>query len=413
MFGATKIKKLLLSGSQALDPQSLVAISRVSQVAGYGYLLNDAQKIFLDSRLKLFRQNGGLPDWYLAPDIGVNKNLLPFTRTMATGGWSGVNGATIGSPDADGWCLMTDGGVAFSGVVINIGIIPTGNLTLSVDAKSGTASQINFGVQEGQSPFGQAGQSSPTLTAGGSRFSASITNTFATNLQVFIRVGTGAGINEGNISVRNIQLEVGGVVTTYQLRSDGTAVKSLNFGAKNANGDATFLNGTTANMLVTDAAAGQSHNFLAASSQGVQSSFADWYPNYSYIIAYRPNTLGGALLIKSNASDRLVVNANGSFRFNGTTGLVESAIGALTAGSWVIVGVTVSGTTVKLYKNGVLLTPATNTLSARNVESATNWSISTSAFINGITGESALIPNAVTDAQMANIFNVMRSKYAL
>jgi hypothetical protein len=182
--------------------------------------------------------------------------------------------------------------------------------------------------------------------------------------------------------------------------------------AKNANGDASFVAGTSSNMLSADAS-GQSHNFLASASQGLQASFADWYPNYSYIVAYKANTLGGALLIKSNASDRVVVNGDGSFRFNGTTGLVQSNTGVLSAGGWVIVGITVSGTTVRLFKNGVFQTPATNTLSARTSETATNWSISTSSFVNGLLGESVMIPATLSDAQITNIYNGMKAKYGL
>jgi hypothetical protein len=341
--------------SEDIDPKVVEVRSRIGAISGYGYALNGRQQSFLDSRLKLFRQNGGLPDWYLAPDIGVNKNLFDTSTTLST--------KTI---------TLAVGSYTFS--------FQSG--AGSITSSNGTGTASNHGA----------------VSAGGSRtIAVSVAGTFT-----FTVAST----------VNNAQLEVGSTATTYTARTDNTAVKSFNFGAKNASGDASFVGGSSSNMLTADAA-GQSHNFLAASSQGLQAAFADWYPNYSYIIAYRPNSLGGALLIKSNASDRIVVNGDGSFRFNGTTGVVQSAVGALTAGGWVIVGVTVSGTTVKLYKNGVLLTPGTNTLSARNVEAATNWSISTSSFLNGLEGESVMIPATLSDAQMTNIFNGMKAKYGL
>jgi hypothetical protein len=340
-----------------LDSQTIYDQGRIAGVSGYGYNLDATQSSILDSRIKLFRQNGGLPDFYIDSLVSINRNIFATSATLSTQTLTLAIGTYTFS-------FLTGAG--------------------SITSSSGTATASNHGA----------------VSAGGSR---TITVTVAGTV-TFTVSGT----------VNSAQLEAGSVQTAYVQRADATAPKVLNLGSKNASGDCSYVAGTNANMVAKNATAGLVHNFVATASQGLQANFLDWYPNYTVIVAYNATVgLGGALWIKSNASDRIVVNGDGSFRFNGTTGLVQSAVGALTASTWSILAITVQGTTVTLYKNGVALTPATNTLSVRTTESATNWSISTSAFLNGLTSEHLLIPAALTATQVANIFNGMKSRYGL
>jgi hypothetical protein len=156
-----------------LDPQTNTAKNRVAQVSGYGYLLSEVQKTFLDNRLKLFRQNGGLPDWYLAPDIGVNKNLFDTSATLST------KTITLAVGSYTFWFQSGAG---------------------TITSSNGTGTASNHGAVS-------AGQTRTITVSVAGTFTFTVAST-----------------------VNNAQLEVGSTATSYIARADATAVKSLNFG---------------------------------------------------------------------------------------------------------------------------------------------------------------------------------------
>jgi hypothetical protein len=400
------------------DPQTVIDSGRISAVSGYGYYFSASEKILLDSRLKLFRANGGIPDWYLHPSLSVNKNLLQSSQPLIAGGFLN-NGATLGTPDSDGWCLLTDGNVSSSGYSQTLNILPLIPYNISFEVKSGTSSAFRAFIEENVAfvKFVDSGNVTG-VPAGGQRYSYTGTNASNNSSRFNISVGTLAGINEGNIFIRNLQVEAGGVVTNYTLRSDNTVVRALNLGAKNAQGDCTYVNGTSRNMQGFDSTSGRTIRTVSASSQSLLSSITDYYPSFSFLMWIKPTSLPagvGRLLRKGTASDRLSINSSGALQFNGVgSEVIISANSVVTTGAWQLLAFSISNVTASLYKNGALLSPVANTIAGRDNESIQPYSISgPDSFVNGDIGETMLIPANLTPAQHLAIYNATKSTYGL
>jgi hypothetical protein len=338
-------------------PQTNLVSSRISQIAGYGYQFSPAEKKRLDSRIKLFRANGGLPDWYLHPSLSVNRNIFNTTTTLST-----------------------------QTVTLLVGIY-TFNFQSgagSITSSNGTGTASNHGA----------------VTAGVSRtITVSVAGTFTFTV---------SGI------VNNAQLEVGSIATTYIARIDNTAVKVLNLGAKNALGDCTYVNGTSRNMQGYDGTSGRTIKTVSASSQSLLSGITDYYTDFTFMQWYKPtNLVDGRAFRKGTDNDRLSYLSTGTLQFNATTGSVNSLPGLIVAGVWQLLGFSVSNVTGTIFKNGVQQTPIVNTLSART-PGIQPYSISgPDTFLNGDIGETIMIPANLSAAQHLAIYNATKSTYGL
>lgn len=407
-------RKLLLEGSK-FEPQTLVDLARISQVSGYGYSFSDSEKNLLDSRLKLFKNNGGLPDWYLHPSLSVNRNLLQSSQPLVAGGLVS-NGATLGTPDADGWCLLTDGNLASSGFFQTLNILPLIPYTISFEVKPGTANSFRAFIEEtvGFVKFIDSGLVTG-VPAGGQRYSYTATNASNNSSRFLICVGTLAGVNEGTLSIRHLQVEAGGVVTRYTLRSDNTVVKVLNLGTKNALGDSSYVNGTSRNRQGFDATTGRTIKTASASSQSLLSDITDYYNDFTFLQWYKPaSAVAGRAFRKGTDTDRLSYLADGTLQFNGGTGSVNSNPGVITTGAWQLLAFSVTNVIGTIFKNGSQLTPIANTLSARSGGAVQPYSLSgPDTFLDGGMGETIMIPTNLTPAQHNAIFQAMRSTYGI
>jgi hypothetical protein len=346
----------IFSGSQQ-DPQTIVANNRVSAIAGYGYSLSQSQQSLLDSRVKLFRNNGGLPNWYLHSELSVNINIFNTTATLST--------QTV---------ALAVGAYTFN-FASGAGSITSSNST-------GVAS--NHGA----------------VTVGISR---TITVSVAGNFTFTV-----SGV------VNNAQLEAGSTATTYIARSDNTTVKVLNLGNLNATGDSSYTNGANGNMQGFQTPV-KTMQFVATSSQSLLSDITQYYPDFTFIIAIKPSILStGRFFRKGTSQDRLSSLADGTLQFNSTTGAIGSSPAVITTGSWQIYGFSTSGITASLFKNGSQLTPLFNTLTVRDTDATQPYSISgPDTFLSADIGEVIMIPANLTPAQHLAIYNGIKATYGL
>jgi hypothetical protein len=408
-----KMLDFLYNNVQNQDSKVSAVVNRLAQISSYGYRLSFSQKQQLAKRLKLFGQNGGQPDLYFDPSLSVNPNLLTFTEDFTNAAWRKVNFASVSVVNNEFKFLD---GSANSNVNQAVGVLQNGQpYTFSFEAKQDTTNSVQAQTQQDGGSFTSVG--SQVFTGLGSnyqKYSFSFVNNQTFSQRFTYGVGTIVNASEGNIYIRKPKLEIGSVASNYTPRLDATAVKALNLGKAGVGGDLSYLNGTTLEMSSYDATVGQVLSFLAASTYGLQcGNYKNFFDTYTVIIAFKPSALGGALLIKSNTSDRFVINADGTFRFSTTTGAVQSSSPQVSNNAWNILGFSVSSMSANLYKNGANVS-ASNTITVRNQDTSTNWSISTSAFLSGLMGEIILIPNvALNDSQHLNIYNGIKSKYGL
>lgn len=332
---------------------------------------------------------------------------------MQNAAWTKNNGATAATSGGEN--LLTDGTSSNSAISQTVGVLQTSQTyTVSYQGRAGTNTQSVIRLARTDSPFTGVAVQTTTVGASYINISLSFSNSQTFNQSVVNRVGTEAGFNEGNLYHRNLQFNIG-TNTTYEERTDATATKVLNLGTTGSTGDFSYTNGSNLDMLTV-----QNNRyclrFTSSSSNGLTSGLITGYDAYTYIIAIRPTTLGGAMLLKANNKDRFVINADGSFRFNADTGQVVTSIGRLVANTWYILAFTVTGTggsaTVNLYRNGAKET-VSNTLTNRTVDNTTPWTLSTGAFLSGQVGEAHMYSGAATDIQIQNAFATLRSKYGL
>ncbi len=337
------------------DSQTRFAAARFASVSGYGYNLTAGNLTAVDIRIKAQRAYGGLGIVNIDPQSSVNRNFFTTTATLST------QTVTLAVGSYTFWFQAGAG---------------------SITSSNGTGTASNNGAAIVGSP--------KTITV-------SAAGTF---------IFTVSGV------VSSAQLESGSTAGTYIARADATAVKVLNIGSLNSAADGTYTNGSSSNMLVSNATAGRVLNFMGSASQSLNLGFMNWYDTYSITVAFNLSSLGGALFIKSNTSDRLVMNADGSIRFNSTSGVVQSAAGQFVTNTWYVVQVTISGLNVVIYKNGVPI--VTGTLTTRTTETSNAWNISGSAFVTGVIGDLIMQANvALAQSQVTGLYTAIKARYGL
>ena len=141
--------------------------------------------------------------------------------------WLRVNGLTISTADVNGYFTLTDGTSAFSGLQQTLGVVASGQaFTFSITAKSGTNSTLNVSFQEVNLPFTVQFSTNFALTGTETRYTITGTNNSSNSVGVVLRVGTGAGINEGTLLIKDPQLELGSTATAYQVQSGATGAEA-------------------------------------------------------------------------------------------------------------------------------------------------------------------------------------------
>jgi hypothetical protein len=156
------------------------------------------------------------------------RNILARTDDLDnSGSWTAINGLTVSTPDVDGFYTITDGTSSFSGLQQVLGVIASGqSYTFSITAKQGTNSNLVFLLSESASPFTTQFTTTFVLTGTETRYTITGVNTSANSVRAVLRVGTGAGINEGTVLVKDPQLETGTIATPYQVQSGATATQA-------------------------------------------------------------------------------------------------------------------------------------------------------------------------------------------
>lgn len=253
-----------------LDPQTVITVNRIKNIAGYGYVLTPAQITQLNTRYKAMRANGGIPALWHDAELSVNKNLFVYTEDISQSNWGLIGTATrtgtniLNTPAAnDGISQQIS---CPAGKTIN-------GLTYTISAYlSGTPGQtIRVALRDSLSALPSRESADIVLTATPTRYSftyAFVSGETATGVTGFIR--RLSGTTATSVTVSKLQLEQGATLSQYYPRLDLTSPKSLNLGTAGVSGDMTFTNGTSSTM-VDISNSRKVYNALGSSNQSLVS----------------------------------------------------------------------------------------------------------------------------------------------
>lgn len=422
----------LTQSASGNDPIVAMGANRIGAIANTGYSLSGTQKREINPLIRYLRGQGLANNlvFYHDPKYGVNRNLAIYTDDLDnTTYWDkGVNLTANGqvgtSPitGAKAWSYSYTGlGFAYlKGDYSTTAFVvyPNTTYTLSCDIRltagtwTGGSRSLYLQCFDSGGVF-TANRGGPALmpTADWQRVSVTVTTGASDTFAVFqfpYDVGASA-----TIEVAAPQVEIGATAGNYNARIDSTICKANNL-VSNASGDGTFVNGTTANMVVSDTTAGRVLNFDSSLSQGLTTGVTTVYNGYTVVFWVNCSSLSATLVPfrkGGGVKDRLVFETSGAVRFSGVTGgSGTSSTGQVVAGTWAMWTVTAS-TNATVYKNSTQLVTGATTYSS----SSDPLYISNSADIPffGKIGEVLFFSSVLTSDQITAIYNLQKSRYGL
>jgi hypothetical protein len=390
-------------------------------VAGFGYMPAEDRSLY--ELYRAYRNNGGIPDLLFDAGLSVNYNLVHSSEFLTTSGWSkyAAGGTTVQAnitlAAADN--VMTIGSDPTSGATWNFFGMSQSSLTF-VAGQSYTFSGIitttipNFILNILTNAAIIPTQVITFLTPGTHNFSVTATALTSGTTTLYYRTPSGSGsATQVTFSLSKVQIAI--TTNTYRPRSDATVVKPLNLGTVGASGDGTFVNGTSANMIVNDPTSGLAYEFVAASSQFHQTSFTYNTSTLTLMSWIKRNAFGNkgiwgsavnGVEVRLDATARLsLVRRGAAVIAVGTTVIPQSV--------WTHVAVTFDAGAFNLFVNGVSEASGTTATTFTANTLVYGQSGATSNFMDGELDLGAYHSKGLSPEQIANIYNTQKSKFGL
>ena len=397
--------------SQALLAGSYSASNNIQNTAGYGYTLNKSE---LNQKLKIYKNNGGIPELLHDASMSVNYNGVINTEfDTNTNNWNAyVNGgsatlplisAVNGEIKIEPQGTYTFAGISQSGIQLEAGqsYVLTGKVRGSLPSW-----QFAFYHSALNNPSGTVTKNNQTTD-----FSFTYTSTSTNPETLFLRSST-PGLDAFYIT--NIQLAK--VATTYRQRRGATTVKSLNIGTAGASGDAQYVNGNNMNMLAVDATSGLTNILSTASSQGQVTSYIPNINTLTFMGWVKPTDIKNQVLFWNNqtGANRLSLQLMN----NGKLGVYNNNTVAIAGGNsyvinqWQHVALVKNGNQHDLFLNGgSVLSSVISSTAVAGLGLVMGADTSNADYINGNIDMLSAHNIALTLTQIQNIFNAQRTKY--